>query len=732
MRRSRNLAARAGRFSARHRGRVIVGWLVFVVLAAVVGGSIGTKTLKQNESGVGESGRADKAISQNFPDRATEEVLVQSRAGAPVRDPRVRAAVADVVVRLHGVRYVSDIRSPYVRRNPGQISRDGRSALVRFHVAGDEDQAKKRVGAALDAVAAAQRAHTGLRIEEFGDASANKALSKAFEDDFRKAEVTSLPITLLILVVAFGALVAAGVPLLLAISAVAATIGLVGPISHIWAVDQSITSVVLLIGLAVGVDYSMFYLRREREERAAGRGEEAALEAAAATSGRAVLVSGITVMIAMAGMYIAGASTFQGFATGTILVVLIAVVGSVTVLPALLSVLGDRVNKGRVPFLTPPEKRTGESRVVGAVIDRVLRRPLIAGLLAVAFLVVLAVPALHIHTATSGVETLPRSLAVMRTYDRIQKAFPGGPLPATVAFQAKDVTAPQEVGAIRALVERASRSDLFKRPVTVDVSPNHRVAEISIPVAGDGTDARSNAALSELRSRLIPATLGLVPGAKAQVSGITASSKDFNDLMKARLPLVFAFVLGLAFVLLLVTFRSIAIPLKAIVLNALSVGAAYGILTWVFQDGHLQSVLGFHSNGAVTSWLPLFLFVALFGLSMDYHVFILTRIREGYDGGLSTSEAVGHGIKTTAVVVTSAAVVMVAVFSIFATLSALEFKEFGVGLAMAVLIDATIIRGILLPSAMKLLGDWNWYLPRALRWLPRTSSSERRPRPAEA
>ena len=285
MRRSRNLAARAGRFSARHRRRVIVGWLLFVVLAAVVGGSIRTKTLKQNESGVGESGRADRAISRNFPDRATEQVLVQSRSGAPVSDPSVRAAVADVVGRLHRVRYVSDVRSPYLRGNPGQISRDGRSVLVRFHVAGDEDQAKQRVGAALDTVAAAQRAHAGLRVEEFGDASANKALSKAFEDDFRKAEVTSLPITLLILIVAFGALVAAGVPLLLAISAVAATIGLIGPISHIWAVDQSITSVVLLIGLAVGVDYSMFYLRREREERAAGRGEEAALEAAAGDVG---------------------------------------------------------------------------------------------------------------------------------------------------------------------------------------------------------------------------------------------------------------------------------------------------------------------------------------------------------------------------------------------------------------------------------------------------------------
>jgi uncharacterized membrane protein YdfJ with MMPL/SSD domain len=310
----------------------------------------------------------------------------------------------------------------------------------------------------------------------------------------------------------------------------------------------------------------------------------------------------------------------------------------------------------------------------------------------------------------------------MQTYDRIQAAFPGSPLPAEVVVKADDVTSGDTAAAIRDLRDRADADKaMFKDPITVDVSPDKTVATVDIPIVGDGTDAASNRALAELRGHLVPATVGQVDGTSVGVTGETAGSKDFNDLMNSRLPLVFAFVLGLAFVLLLVTFRSIVIPLKAIVLNLLSVSAAYGVVTWVFQDGHLESLLGFQSAGAVTAWLPLFMFVILFGLSMDYHVFILTRIREAFDKGMSTDQAVADGIKGTASVVTAAAVVMVAVFAIFATLSTLEFKEFGVGLAVAVLIDATIVRGVLLPAAMKLLGDWNWYLPKSLHWLPRVS-----------
>jgi uncharacterized membrane protein YdfJ with MMPL/SSD domain len=716
-RRPRNIAARAGRWSAQHRKTAIWGWLAFVVFALFLGSSVGTKTLDNDSNGVGESGRGSETLAASFPDNASETVLIQSESETANSAP-FRAAVGDVESRLDALPHVEDVEGPYDPENLGQISRDGRSALLTFRIPGDSDLAEKRVTSTLAAVSAAQKANPDFVIEEFGDASADKELSKAFEDDFRKAEITSLPITLVILVIAFGALVAAGVPLILALTAVAATIGLLGPVSQFGAVDEAISSVVLLIGLAVGVDYSMFYLRREREERAAGNSEKASLEAAAATSGRAVIISGFTVMIAMAGMYLAGAATFQSFATGTIIVVAVAMVGSLTVLPAVLAWLGDRVEKGRVPFIGRIKRSTAEAGIWARIVNRVLRHPVISAAAATSLLLLMAIPALGLHTAVSGVETLPQNLGVIKTYNRIQEAFPGGPIPAQVVVSAEDTKSPEVKRAIAELERRAAADPLFEQPITTDVNPDLTVVEVDIPVAGNGTDSASNRALTELRSQLIPATIGQVPGATADVTGYTAQSRDFNDTMKSHAPLVFAFVLSAAFLLLLVTFRSIVIPLKAILLNLLSVAAAYGVVVWIFQEGHLESLLGFESNGAITSWLPLFLFVVLFGLSMDYHVFILTRVREGYDRGRPTGDAVAHAIKTTAGVVTSAAVVMVAVFAIFATLSLLEFKEMGVGLAMAVLIDATIIRGVLLPATMKLLGDWNWYLPSWLEWLP--------------
>ncbi|MGH2994419.1 MAG: MMPL family transporter, partial [Solirubrobacterales bacterium] len=485
------------------------------------------------------------------------------------------------------------------------------------------------------------------------------------------------------------------------------------------------------------VDYSMFYLRREREERARGASEEAALETAAATSGRAVLVSGITVAVAMAGMYFAGASTFESFASGTILVVAIAVIGSLTVLPAVLSKLGDRVNRARVPFLTPPQDRVKrESRLWNAVLNPVLRRPGIAAALATAVLLVMAIPVLGLKMSVPGIDSLPQDLQVIQTYDRIQEAFPGNQIPAEVVIERGDASEQEVASAVRDLRPETSRSDLFEQPLTVDVSPDRSATLVEVPIAGDGSDDTSYTALAELRDRVIPETVGQ-RGLDANVTGFTAGSEDFNQLMEDRVPIVFGFVFLMAFALLLVTFRSLVIPLKAILLNLLSVGAAYGVVIWIFQEGHLESLLGFESTGAVTSWLPLFLFVVLFGLSMDYHVFILSRVREAYDRGMPTAEAVSHGIKTTASVVTAAAVVMIAVFSIFATLSAVEFKQFGVGLGVAILIDATIVRGVLLPAFMKLLGDWNWYLPRSLEWLPRVGPGrkpepEPEPKPAEA
>ena len=713
-----NLAARMGRWSAQHRKKAIWGWLVLVFLAFAIGGAVGTKTQDAAQSGVGESGSAERTIDNAFPKHQVEQVLIQSDSSTAT-DPSFRGVVNNTQRRLEAVPYTQAFESPYAPGNSGQVSADGHSALIRFEIAGDDTQAQDRVGAALDATSAAQAASPGFAVEEVGDASVAKQLNDSISSDFKQAFVTSLPITLLILLIAFGALVAAAVPLILALTAVLATIGLVGVLSHLSPVDQSINEVILLIGLAVGVDYSMFYLRREREERESGRTEEASLAVAAATSGRAVLVSGLTVMLAMAGMYLGGAPTFTSFATGTIIVVAVAVVGSLTVLPALLAWLGDRIEKGGVPIVKNQPWNAGESTVWSRILNPVLRHPAISAVTATGLLLVLAIPTLHIHTATGGVDTLPQDLSVIKTYNKVQAAFPGGPIPALVAVSADDVTTPQVSGAVKDLQKQAAASPSFGQPITTLISPDRTVEEVDIPLAGDGSDSKSRAALTELRDQLIPATIGQVPTATAEVGGFTADSQDFNETLKSHVFLVFAFVLSAAFLLLLVTFRSIVIPIKAIVLNLLSVGAAYGVLVWIFQEGHLESLLGFQSNGAIVAWMPLFLFVVLFGLSMDYHVFILTRIREAYDRGRSTEDAVTHGIKTTAGVVTSAAVVMISVFAIFATLSLLIFKELGVGLAVAVLIDATIIRGVLLPATMKLLGDWNWYLPKWLEWMPR-------------
>ena len=719
-----NLTARAARWSAAHRKAAVLGWFAFVLVAFAIGSAAGFVFMKDEEFGIGDSHEAEALLAREFPtQRAAEQVLIQRRSGR-LTQAELRAVTDDLVARLSSVPAVAAIESPLDASNAGQVSPDGRSALVTFQIKGDPDSAQDRVAPALAATAAVQRAHPELLIGEVGHGSINKAMSDRLAEDFQRAEVTSLPVTLVILVLAFGALVAAGIPLLLGLTAVMGALGLTALVSHLLHVDESINSVILLIGLAVGVDYSLFYLRRYREERARGRPPAAALEITAATSGRAVLVSGLTVMTAMAGMFLMGTRVFQGFGVGTILVVAIALVGSLTVLPAIISKLGDRIDRGRIPLLRRLAARDGESRFWAKIVGAVLRRPLAWGVLAATLLVVLAIPALRLHTAEAGAQGLPRDLPIMETYDRTQQAFPGGPLPAIVAISARDVTAPEVAAGIEALERAALSTGQMREPISVDISASRRAARVQIPLAGEGTDEASNRALDTLRGTVIPTTIGRVEGAEAHVTGATAGSRDFNDSMKSHAPVVFAFVLGLAFLLLLVTFRSVVIPLKAIVLNMLSVSASYGVLVLVFQDGRLESLLDFQSFGGVTAWLPLFLFVVLFGLSMDYHVLILSRVREAYDSGMPTARAVDYGIRATASVVTSAAIVMVGVFAIFATLGWIDFKMMGVGLAVAVLLDATIVRAVLLPATMELLGDWNWYLPRWLEWLPRVSPEQ--------
>ena len=717
----RNLAARMAHWSGQHRKPAIFGWLAFAVLAFAVGNMVGSTPISDVDQFSGESHDAEAALDRAGLRPTAEVVFLQSNK-LTIKDPEFRAAITDVTRRLPEVPYVENVKSPLA--GAGSVSEDGHTALVDFEIAGDSVETKKRVDPVLAAVARIQSDHPNLDVEQFGSASAKKAINETITEDLKSAGLLSIPITLIILTITFGTLVAAGVPLLIGITSVIAAMGLIALPSSILPVDANLPAVILLIGLAVGVDYSLFYLKREREERAAGRGESAALEAAAATSGRAVLISGITVIVAMAGMLISGDKAFISFAEGTILVVAMAMFASLTVLPAMLSWLGDRVEKGRVPILGRRRRPAGQSRFWSSLTGRVMRRPGIALVLAGGLLVALSLPALGLKSVTSNIDELPQDIPVIVTYNKVKDTFPAEGVTTTVVVEANDVRSGAVAAGIDRLVADVNRSDTFRNGTEVSYSADGTVAKIDVPSRGSGTDPASLKALNEIRDDVIPATIGGVEGASVNVTGDAASSADFSSNLKSRLPLIFAFVFGLAFLLLLVTFRSIVIPITAIVLNMLSVGAAYGLLVLVFQNGNGESILGFTSNGGVTNWLPLFLFVVLFGLSMDYHVFILSRIKELHDRGASTDEAVKQGIATTAGTVTSAALVMVGVFAVFITLTFIDFKELGFGLAAAVLIDATIIRGVLLPASMKLLGDSNWYLPRWLEWLPQIGSEQ--------
>jgi len=528
-----------GRWSAAHWKTATFGWLAFVVVAFVLGGQIGTNQIDAKASGPGESGRMAKILDAGFKQPAGESVLIQSRS-LVASDPAFTAAIKDVVAGISRLEAVQNVRSPLESANAGQISKNGHAALVEFQIRGDSDKATEKIDPVVDEIADAQTAHPQLFIGGFGDASAGKALDAAFTDDLKKAGLFSVPITLLILLIAFGALVAAGIPLLLALTAVIATLGLIALPSQLLPVAPDVSAIVLLVGLAVGVDYSMFYLKREREERAAGRSERAALEAAAATSGRSVMISGLTVMVAMAGMFLTGDPTFASFGLATMIVVFVAMLGSLTVLPALLSKLGDKVDRVRVPFVGRLRRENGEGRIWGAIIDRVLRRPVLSIVLAGGLLLALAAPALQLRTVIAGPDTYPQSLPVVKTYNRLQQAFPGTETPANVVVKAPNVNAPQVREAIDQLKQRALASGRMHEPILVDINKDATVANIAIPIDGEGTDAASNAALAALRNEIVPVTVGALPNSESGVTGLTAGSKDVTAQMKSKLPLVFS------------------------------------------------------------------------------------------------------------------------------------------------------------------------------------------------
>ncbi|MFE5666158.1 MMPL family transporter [Streptomyces niveus] len=698
-------------WSARNRTAAIAAWLLLVVIAALSTSMLPGEQVRSTEPG--EAGRGQRMVSaQDAGDSIRENVMI--RAGAGQAAGTRRAVTNDLVAALRAIPdAVRDVGSPLGAHGGRWVSGDCTADLVTFEIAGPGAQFDTHRQAAFAAVEKVARQHPEARLDQAGDSSLASAVDQGIKDDMKRAETTSLPLTVVILLVVFGSLVAAGIPLLLSATAVAAAFGLLDTLGRWVPFNSAASAIVLLIGMAVGIDYSLFYLRRIREERAAGRPVQEALRIASRTSGHAVVVSGLTVMVCMTGLLFTGVDVFKGLTLGTVLVVGLAVLGSVTVLPALVAALGDRIDLGRIPWLGRRRTAAGRSRIWTAVARRVVRRPLLTGGTAALLLAVMALPAfgMHLQDATQ-IQSLPRGVsAAADAGARMQQVFPGVATPARVVVSDNG---PKARAAADALHEQAARSGgALREPITT--VPVGDLLVVRVPLAGAGTDPESARALEFLRERAVPATVGAVEGAEVAVAGRTATPYDFTRQVNARTPVVFAFVLVLAFVLLVVAFRSLALPLVSIALNLLSIGAAYGVLVAVFQGGRLESLLDFNAYGGVVSWLPLFMFVILFGLSMDYHIFILSRIRErwagsrgGPDGG---HEAIVGGVAVSAGVVTSAAAIMVGVFSVFTTLSAIEYKMLGTGMAVAILIDATVVRGVLLPAALALLGERAWTLP---------------------
>jgi len=693
----------AARASARRPKLVIALWLALIV-ACLAGGSIaGTRSLSDAASGSGQSAKAEARLQHaGLLDSFTENVIVRSSSAS-----RTAHAVAAIAAGAARQPHVTSVQSP---RTTPTLSRDGgRTGLVVVKLRGDPDNEDSHVKALQNFVTTTAHDTRGAYIGEVGDGSADRAMNDLVSNGLHQAELIALPITLVILVLAFGALVAALVPLLLGLTSVAAAMGALGIVSHIAAEGSTTAPVVVLIGLAVGIDYSLFYIRRERAERRLGAGPGAALDASAATVGRAILIAGTTVIIGLAGLLFTGNAVFVSMALGAILVVAIAVLGSLTVLPATLALLGDKVDRGRMWTRPPRRGTTRGARPAGRVWSGFARgitaRPRLSLALALVLLAGLAVPILSMHTANPELRDAPKNSPIRVAQRAIDAAFPGADDTAQLVVSGHGLGSPDARTQLQRLGERGQRlTGSASGQVNVRVSRDGDTALVDIPVpTGPITTERHT--VDTLRSTVVPATQRALSGASAQLAGGDASDVDFTNQMNTMTPLVIGFVLALAFVLLVCSFRSPLLAVSVIGLNLASVGAAFGVLTEVFQHHWAQGLLGFQSFGAIVNWLPLFAFVVLFGLSMDYTVLILERAAEARRHGASAREAAAESLGATGATVTSAAFVMIAVFAVFATLPLVSFKELGVGLAAAIALDATIVRGIALPAVLTLLGD---------------------------
>ncbi|GLZ75429.1 membrane protein [Actinorhabdospora filicis] len=717
----RSVTTKAAQWSARHPWWAIGLWLAFVVVTFMLGSRVETKQLENG--GVGESHHGREIANEGkFDDPDTDNVLITPTGAWD--EAAAKSAAEDVLARLKN--------RPEVAKAEGPVpSRAAEALLVPIEYNVVPDGGENPVLALRQVVADAQAAHPDLRMELIGNESIGTAIDELVDGDLGRAGMISLPLTLVILLLAFGAIVAAGVPLLLALSAVASAMGLWAVASQVVPDPGSAMHVILLIGMAVGVDYSLFYLKREREERAKGRKHLDAVAIAAETSGRSVVVSGFAVIVSMAGLYLAGDPVFNGLGTGAIIVVAVAMLGSLTVLPAVLAKLGRAVDRPRVPFiwrLTNRAHTPGHTpKLWPTLLKPALRAPRTTLLLALAALAALAVFAVDLNPKNSELEDFPPDMPMVQAYDRLTTAFPSEGQTHLIAVKAPAAEAAEIKEQLISLSVKAGGDPLFSPDAEPKIrqSASMTITTLALPVPFDSSQPGAAESLEKLRNELIPATVGTIGDADVAVTGGIAYDIDYVAHQKTAMPLVIGFVVLLTFLMMIFAFKSVVVAAVAALLNMVSAAAAFGVLVLVFQKTWAEKLLDFHSNGHVVTWVPLFLFVILFGLSMDYHVFVVSRIREGVERGMETREAVAYGITRTAGVVTSAAVVMVAVFGVFATLSMNEMKQIGVGLSVAILIDATIVRIFLLPSLMALLGRANWWPSKLGRAVPSEAERER-------
>ncbi|WP_433252725.1 MMPL family transporter [Streptosporangium sp. CA-135522] len=726
------MSARAGRrsptvrvasWSAAHPWRAIIGWFLFVALCLGVGSTIGTNKATSEDYRVGEAGRAEAIAAEgNLQRRPTEQILISVRSG-PQDPAAVNAAARDITGRMRKLPEVEDVAAPIRSKN-------GRILMVEVTMRGAELDGGKKVDSLLAQTAAVQREHPDLLVEETGSPSISKDLNKQRGDDLALSEAITLPITLITLLVVFGSVVMAGVPLLLAVSSIVAAMGLSMVVSHIVPDAGVGSNVILLIGMAVGVDYTLFYLKREREERARsdGRLDSVALvELAAATSGRTVVVSGLAVIASSATLYLASDVIFSSLATGTIVVVLVAVISSMTVLPALLVMIGRRTER-RAARRTARAAKRGQPREpkkakaeIGRVWSTLLRpaskHPAITLCVSVLVMICLALPMLGMQLRVLNKDSHPRDVPAIQVYDRLTNAFPELRVQHSVVVRADLAHAGEVAEALKDLGRRAQADPLFAKNVrpTLRTSDDGRISLLNLAVPFRMSSDEAMKSLTHIREDYLPATVGKIPGVEAHVTGDVARDADYLANQNEKLPLVLTVLLLLTFVMTVVVFRSVVIGLIGVLLNLLSAAASFGLLVMAFQSSLGESLFGANATGAIGSRVPLFLFVILFGLSMDYQMFMVSRIREAALRGVPTREAVLNGIGRSAGVVTSAAVVMVTVFASFVFLHLAEMKQIGFSLATAVLLDAFVIRVMILPSAMTLLGRASWWPSRTMR-----------------